>query len=103
MTPAAADDARQREGHPKPRLQTANWDHGVLIVEHHFGNAGRYDANAVLAGVMAFDNCDVGITNFLFYLVRAVRRLFRRAFSKASTTKTPPMRAEDHRKTCEVP
>ena len=47
---AAADDARQREGHTKPRLQTANWDHSVLIVEHHFGNTGRYDADAVLAG-----------------------------------------------------
>ena len=66
---AATDDARQGEGHPKLRLQAADGDHGVLIVEHHFGNARRYNADAVLARIMAFDNCDVGVAHVLLYLL----------------------------------
>jgi len=66
---ATAHDTRQRQCHPKPVLQTANWDYGVLIVEHNFGDARRYDSDAVLAGVMALDDGDVGVANFLFELI----------------------------------
>src|SRR5262249_3548033 len=40
-----------------------------LVIEHHLGDAGRYDADTVLAGIMTLDDGDVGIAHVSLELV----------------------------------
>src|SRR5262249_33319355 len=58
---AAADDARQGQRDAKLLLIAADRNDRVLVIEHHLGDPGRYDADSELAGIMALDDADVGV------------------------------------------
>src|SRR6516162_9879366 len=66
---AAADDARQGQRDAKPLLIAADRNDRALVVEHHLGDPGRYDADAVLAGIMALDDGDVGVAHVFLQLL----------------------------------
>src|SRR5215467_1902230 len=66
---AAADDARQGQRDAKLLLIAADRNDRALVIEHHLGDAGRYDADAVLARVMALDYGDVGVAYLSLELV----------------------------------
>src|SRR5262249_49055054 len=64
-----ADDARQRQRDPELLLIAADRNHRALVIEHHLGDTGRYDPDAVLAGIVALDDGDVGVAHVSLQLV----------------------------------
>src|SRR5580692_5118532 len=72
----AADDARQRQRDAERRLVAADRDRRALVTQHHFGNARRYDADAVLAGIVPLDDGDVGVADVALELGAHVVELF---------------------------
>ena len=66
---ATADDARQRQRDAKFLLIAADRNPRTFVIEHHLGDPCRYDADSVLAGIMALDDGDVGIAHVSLELV----------------------------------
>src|SRR5215469_15071331 len=62
--PIAADDGWQRKGDTVTAVIAASRNGNTLIAQDRFRDARRYDADPVLARVVAFDDRDVGIANF---------------------------------------
>jgi hypothetical protein len=72
----ASDHARKRQGDAKVFIVTSDRHDRSLIAKHHFRDACRHDANAKLAGVIAFDDGDIGVANAVFdLLAHPVKRL----------------------------
>src|SRR5262245_25316159 len=66
---AAADDARQGQRDAKLLLIAADRNDRALVIEHHLGDTGRYDADSVLASIMALDDGDVRIAHLSLQLM----------------------------------
>src|SRR4029077_5078529 len=67
--PGAADAARQRQRNAKLLLVAADRNDRALVIEHHLGDAGRDDADSVLAGIMPLDDADVGVAHLALQLL----------------------------------
>ena len=65
----AADDARQRQRDAKLLLVAADRNDRALVIEHHLGDAGRDDADSVLAGIMPLDDADIGVAYLALQLL----------------------------------
>src|SRR5215471_7596755 len=66
---AAADDARQGQRDAKLLLIAADRNDRAFVIEHYLGDTGRYDADSVLASIMAFDDGDVRIAHLSLQLM----------------------------------
>src|SRR5262245_62269266 len=66
---AAADDARQGQRNSKLLLIAADRNDRAFVIEHHLGDTGRYDADSVLASIMALDDADVCVAHVFLQLL----------------------------------
>jgi hypothetical protein len=61
-------DAGQRQGDTELALIRADRDSASLVAQDHFSNPSRDDTDAILAGVVALNNGDVGVADFFLDL-----------------------------------
>src|SRR5262249_6374549 len=86
---AAADDARQGQRDSKLLLIAADRNDRAFVIEHHLGDAGRYDADSVLASIMALDDADVGVAHVFLQLLTPLSYAPRQAARRASRALPP--------------
>ena len=97
-----ADDRGKRDRDAVVGVVRADRQHDLLVAENRFGDPRRYDADAELAGVVAFDDRDVGKADVA--LDRRAEFVERSTRGEArSATGAPHTRALDHSMTSLVP
>ena len=62
--PLPAENARQGERNPVPRIEGPDGDHCLLVAQYDFRDASTDHPDAALAGSNASDDRDIGKTDF---------------------------------------
>jgi hypothetical protein len=73
---ACTEDTGQRQGDPERLLKASDRDNRALVVQDHFGDTRRHDADSILARIVPLDDRDVGVPYLLLDFATQVAQLF---------------------------
>jgi len=98
----STDDAWKRQRNGELVIVASDWYDRPLIAKNYLRDPRRYDADAKLARVVAFDNSNIGIPNALFDLLSYTIEGFASLRYECANRHTGDA-VVDQRNTCEIP